>query len=54
MSPEDLAELLRVDIDGWLAELPQIREYYEKFGSHTPKALYAELDGLKERLEAAR
>ncbi len=54
VSSEDLAELLRVDTEGWLAELPQIREYYEKFGSHTPKELFAELDGLKERLEAAR
>ncbi len=54
VSSEDLAELLRVDTEGWLAELPQIREYYEKFGSHTPKELFAELGGLKERLEAAR
>jgi phosphoenolpyruvate carboxykinase (GTP) len=54
VSPEDLAELLRVDAEGWLSELPKIREYYEQFGSHLPKELFAELDALKERLEAAR
>jgi len=54
VSKEDLAELLRVDLDGWLSELPQIREYYDQFGSHMPKELYAELDGMQERLEAAR
>ena len=54
MSPDDLRELLRVDVGGWLAELPQIRAYYESFGRHTPAELYAELDGMKERLEAAR
>ena len=53
VSPEDLAELLRVDAEGWLSELPKIREYYEQFGSHLPKQLLAELDALKERLEAA-
>ena len=51
---EDMAELLRVDIDGWLAELPLIREYYDKFGSHLPEQLVAELDSMKARLEAAR
>ncbi|MDJ0847680.1 MAG: phosphoenolpyruvate carboxykinase (GTP) [Myxococcota bacterium] len=54
VSSDDLAELLRVDVDGWLSELPQIKEYYEKFGSHMPKELFAQLDSLKERLEAAR
>jgi phosphoenolpyruvate carboxykinase (GTP) len=54
VSKEDLEVLLRVDIDGWLSELPKIREYYDKFGSHAPKEFYAELDALKERLEAAK
>jgi len=50
----DLAELLRVDVDGWLSEIPKIREYYEKFGDHLPDALAKELDELEKRLEAAR
>ena len=54
VSREDLEVLLRVDIDGWLSELPKIREYYDTFDGHAPKAFYAELDRLKERLEAAK
>jgi phosphoenolpyruvate carboxykinase (GTP) len=54
VSAEDLAELLRVDVDGWLHELPLIREYYAKFGDRMPKQLVAELDAMRERLEAAK
>jgi phosphoenolpyruvate carboxykinase (GTP) len=41
-------------VDGWLAEIPLIREYYEQFGSHMPKVLIAELDQLEARLRAAK
>jgi phosphoenolpyruvate carboxykinase (GTP) len=51
---EDLSLLLRVDTDGWLGELPLIREYYEKFGDRMPKTLVAELDAMKDRLESAK
>jgi phosphoenolpyruvate carboxykinase (GTP) len=54
VSPEDLAELLRVDVDGWLHELPLIAQYYDQFGSRMPAALRDELRALKEGLEAAR
>jgi phosphoenolpyruvate carboxykinase (GTP) len=54
VSREDLAELLRVDTDGWLAELPMIAEYYGTFGSHLPEELSKQLDALRERLEAAK
>ena len=47
-------ELLRVDVEGWLAELPLISEYYDQFGSQLPEELRDELRGMKERLEAAR
>ena len=49
-----MAQLLRVDVDGWLGELPLIREYYEQFGDRLPKALVAELDAMRERLEASK
>ena len=49
-----IAELLRVDVDGWLQEIPMIREYYKSFSDHMPKDLMAELDALEARLEAAR
>ncbi|MCZ6784382.1 MAG: phosphoenolpyruvate carboxykinase (GTP) [Proteobacteria bacterium] len=51
---KDLAELLEVDLDGWLSELPAIRDYYAKFGSHLPAELLTELEALKQRLEAAK
>jgi len=54
LSPEDVAELLSVDVDGWLAEIPRIREYYAKFGERMPRELLEELDALEERLNAAR
>jgi phosphoenolpyruvate carboxykinase (GTP) len=54
VSKDDMAELLRVDVDGWLAELPMIAEYYATFGDHLPKELTNQLEGLRERLEAAK
>jgi len=54
ISRDDLAELLHVDVAGWLAELPLISEYYDQFGSHLPPELRDELRGMKERLEAAK
>ncbi len=54
VSRDDLAELLRVDVDGWLADVHGVREYYEEFGGRVPRALQQELDALRARLEAAR
>jgi len=54
MSSADLVELLGVDVDGWLGELPSIREHFEKFGKHLPQALREELAGLEQRLQAAK
>jgi phosphoenolpyruvate carboxykinase (GTP) len=51
---EDLAELTAVDVDGWLAEVPLIREYYATFGDAMPGKLVAELDALEARLQAAK
>ncbi len=47
---EDLRHLLSIDIDGWLAEIPLIREHFAKFGSHLPEGLNRELDDLDQRL----
>ncbi|HLI15603.1 MAG TPA: phosphoenolpyruvate carboxykinase (GTP) [Acidimicrobiales bacterium] len=48
-----LAELLRVDRDEWLAELPAIAEHFATFGDRLPPALEHELEALRVRLEAA-
>jgi phosphoenolpyruvate carboxykinase (GTP) len=50
----NLAKLLNVDVEGWLAEVPLIKEHFAKFGSHLPEALVRELDGLAKRLESAK
>ena len=54
ISEQDLEELLRVDVEAWLAEIPGIREYYETFEGRVPKELSEELEALKQRLESAR
>jgi phosphoenolpyruvate carboxykinase (GTP) len=46
----DLAQLLSVDIDGWLEEIPLIREHFAKFGNHLPEGLTHELEELDQRL----
>jgi phosphoenolpyruvate carboxykinase (GTP) len=47
-------ELLRVDVEGWLAELPQVREHYARFGTRLPQGLRDELTALENRLQGAR
>ncbi len=53
ISEEDLRMLLSVDIDGWLEEIPLIREHFAKFGSHLPEGLNRELDELDQRLRTS-
>ena len=47
----DKATLLRVDIDGWLQEIPLIREYYEQFGDHLPNELLEQIDDMEKALK---
>jgi phosphoenolpyruvate carboxykinase (GTP) len=54
LSPADAEELLRVDVSGWLGEIPLIREHYSQFGNALPQGLKSELMALEERLKAAR
>jgi phosphoenolpyruvate carboxykinase (GTP) len=50
MTPEQIQEALKVSTDEWAAEVPQIREWFDKFGETLPATLWTELDGLKARL----
>ena len=54
ISADALETLTTVDLDGWLSEIPKIREFYAGFGDHMPSELEAELDALEKRLEAAK
>lgn len=54
LSAEQIAELLRVEVDGWLSEIPLIEEYYQTYGDRVPEELYEELANLKQKLEEAK
>jgi phosphoenolpyruvate carboxykinase (GTP) len=46
-----VAEALAVDADAWRAELPTIREHFDRFGDRLPEALRDELAALERRLD---
>ena len=47
MTAEELEPALAVDVEEWKAEIPQITEWFEKFGDNLPAVLWTELDGLQ-------
>ncbi|WP_372452018.1 phosphoenolpyruvate carboxykinase (GTP) [Catellatospora tritici] len=49
---DDLTAALRVDPDEWAAEIPQIDEWFTRFGDKLPAQLRTELDTLQTRLHA--
>ena len=50
VSSDDLADLLKVDVEEWRREVPGIREYFAIFGDRLPAALHEQVDLLEERL----
>ena len=52
ISNDDLTALLSVDVAGWSAAVPQIREHYAKFGEHIPAELSTALNNLERALSA--
>jgi phosphoenolpyruvate carboxykinase (GTP) len=48
---DDVKELLMVDKLGWQNEITDVTANYAKFGSHLPKQLSEQLDGLRKRLD---
>ncbi|GIJ51098.1 phosphoenolpyruvate carboxykinase [GTP] [Virgisporangium aliadipatigenens] len=50
LTEADLEAALRVDADEWRAEIPQVTEWFNRFGDRLPGVLWAELDALKARL----
>jgi phosphoenolpyruvate carboxykinase (GTP) len=50
----NLAKLLGVDVEGWLAEVPLITQHFAKFGSRLPEAMNRELEALAKRLQSAK
>jgi phosphoenolpyruvate carboxykinase (GTP) len=55
VSEADMAELLKVDADGWKKELDDVRKnHYPKFGAKLPAELAKELDAIEQRLRSAQ
>jgi phosphoenolpyruvate carboxykinase (GTP) len=52
VSRSDVDALLRVDRDEWAAEVPEIRAFFERFGSRLPEELGRALDALGHELSA--
>jgi phosphoenolpyruvate carboxykinase (GTP) len=50
LSDEQLDVLLTVDVETWREEAALVHPHYEKFGSHTPAALWDQLAALEQRL----
>jgi phosphoenolpyruvate carboxykinase (GTP) len=54
VSETAVAQLLKVDVEGWNTELQHIRQHYDRFGSKLPAGLREELAALEQRLTATR
>lgn len=50
LPPENLKEVLRVDLDAWKAEVPDIERHFAQFGDRLPERLRKQLVELKTRL----
>jgi phosphoenolpyruvate carboxykinase (GTP) len=53
MDEGELEHLLEVDLDELGQQLPQLEEHLARFGDRLPAELQAQLDALKQRLDAA-
>jgi len=51
VSPATVAKLLTVDVEGWRNEIPNMREYFAKFGVRLPEGIKKQVDQLEERLK---
>ncbi len=50
MTPERVEQALAVEPEEWREEIPQITEWFEKFGDKLPSTLWDELAILQSRL----
>ena len=51
---DTIKALLEVDVDSWLADVENIKEFYAQVGARVPGAMYDELAALEARLKAAK
>jgi phosphoenolpyruvate carboxykinase (GTP) len=51
ISAQDIKDLLKVDMDAWRAEIPDIEKHFAQFGDRLPDRLKKQFEALKARLE---
>ena len=51
---DTIRELLDIDVDSWLDDIKNIREFYATVGDRVPAELYDELNALEKRLIDAK
>ena len=54
VSLDTIRGLLSVDVDAWLEDVANIKDFYAQVGSRVPAAMYDELAALEARLNAAK
>jgi phosphoenolpyruvate carboxykinase (GTP) len=52
LTRDEAEGLMRVDRDEWAAEVPEIRAFFDRFGSRLPAELDRSLDALSRQLAA--
>jgi phosphoenolpyruvate carboxykinase (GTP) len=50
ISAQDIKDLLKVDMDAWRAEIPDIEKHFAQFGDRLPDRLKKQFEALKSRL----
>jgi len=51
MPAENMKELMRIDHEAWMAEIPDIERHFAEFGERLPERLARQLQELRSRLE---
>ena len=54
VSLETIKDLLSVDVESWLDDINNIKEFYAQVGDRVPQTMYDELAALEARLNAAK
>jgi phosphoenolpyruvate carboxykinase (GTP) len=52
ISHEAMEQLLDVDPEAWLQQLPQMREHFARFGDRLPAGMRSQLEAFERRLGA--
>jgi phosphoenolpyruvate carboxykinase (GTP) len=50
LSPQEIQDLLRIDVEAWKKELPDIEQHFSQFGSRLPERLKNQLEEFRKRL----